>query len=174
MMNESTASTARDARPIRKAFKPLVSSVIMENDHVLLVREGSGKDRGRWNLPGGSVDPGEDLVTAAVRETVEECGFEVRPSGVSGVYTYTGSAGRNCVRFVFPATIVDGDPRFDGREIIDVRWFDFDEALAMPDEMLWKPAVLRRILTDARRGVCYPLELIRNFRLARTADRKAA
>lgn len=28
-----------------------------------------------WCLPGGKVDPGEDLATAAARETLEECGL---------------------------------------------------------------------------------------------------
>lgn len=30
--------------------------------------------RGKWNLPGGKVEPGEEPIAAALRELMEECG----------------------------------------------------------------------------------------------------
>ncbi|WP_110649468.1 ADP compounds hydrolase NudE [Salinicola peritrichatus] len=45
-------------------------------DHVLLIREyAAGFDEYALTLPKGLVDPGEDIVTAANRELMEECGF---------------------------------------------------------------------------------------------------
>ncbi|GAB2790823.1 ADP compounds hydrolase NudE [Halomonas shantousis] len=44
-------------------------------DHVLLIREyAAGFDEYALTLPKGLVDPGEDIVTAANRELMEECG----------------------------------------------------------------------------------------------------
>lgn len=34
---------------------------------------------GTWGFPKGHVDPGEDLMTAALRETAEETGFRLAP-----------------------------------------------------------------------------------------------
>lgn len=46
---------------------------------VLLVHPGgpfwAKKDDGAWSVPKGEVDPGEDLLTAARRELLEETGF---------------------------------------------------------------------------------------------------
>jgi len=55
-----------------------------EDDTWLSVKEVSTKGGGYW-LPGGGVDYGESYETAAVRETREEAGIDVRLVGVLGV-----------------------------------------------------------------------------------------
>ncbi|QJQ96915.1 MULTISPECIES: ADP compounds hydrolase NudE [Halomonadaceae] len=48
-------------------------------EHVLLIREyAAGFDDYILTLPKGLIDPGEDIVTAANRELMEECGFGAR------------------------------------------------------------------------------------------------
>ena len=48
-------------------------------DHVLLIREyAAGFDDYALTLPKGLVDPGEDIITAANRELMEECGVGAR------------------------------------------------------------------------------------------------
>ncbi len=39
----------------------------------------AGKDDGHWTIPKGEVEPGEDLLAAAIREVREETGIEVEP-----------------------------------------------------------------------------------------------
>jgi 8-oxo-dGTP pyrophosphatase MutT (NUDIX family) len=41
------------------------------------------------NQPAGHLDPNETLTEAAVRETLEETGWDVEPTGVLGIYLYT-------------------------------------------------------------------------------------
>src|SRR5581483_11819763 len=54
---------------------------------VLLTRRASRlrAHAGQWALPGGRVDPGEEPVTAAFRELVEELDLRLDPSALLGV-----------------------------------------------------------------------------------------
>lgn len=40
----------------------------------------TAKDDGHWTIPKGEVEPGEDLLVAAIREMGEETGIEVAPT----------------------------------------------------------------------------------------------
>ncbi|WP_368186759.1 NUDIX hydrolase [Aestuariibius sp. HNIBRBA575] len=56
-------------------------AVVVQGDHVLLVRRKNPPDAGLWGYPGGHVDPGETALAAAMREVAEETGVTVRAGG---------------------------------------------------------------------------------------------
>ena len=64
--------------------RPSVAAVILDRDRVLLQRRSDG---GQWGLPGGSVEVGESVTEAVVREVREETGLEVMPERLIGVYS---------------------------------------------------------------------------------------
>ena len=55
--------------------------LIRYKDKFLLLREGAddGTTIGKYQIPGGMVEPGEDFMNALVREVREETGLRVRP-----------------------------------------------------------------------------------------------
>jgi 8-oxo-dGTP pyrophosphatase MutT (NUDIX family) len=65
--------------------RPSVSAVIFDRRGRLLLQQRS--DGGQWGLPGGSVEIGESLATAVVREVREETGLTVVPRRLVGVYS---------------------------------------------------------------------------------------
>jgi len=56
-----------------------VGGVLVHEGRVLLVRRGKEPLYGRWVVPGGTVELGEPLDEALVRELREEMGIEVEP-----------------------------------------------------------------------------------------------
>src|SRR5260370_38350256 len=95
-------------------FMPSVSALIHDDGgRILLVQHVEG----RWQLPGGPVDPGERPVEAMQRECLEEAGITVEPIRIAGVFggpedrlTYSTAAEAGWVVPVFEARIVAGDP----------------------------------------------------------------
>ncbi len=69
----------------------VVACVVLEMDgRIVLLKRGIEPQRGKWVLPGGYVDRGEEVETAAVRETREESGLEIAIKDLLGVYSYPG------------------------------------------------------------------------------------
>jgi ADP-ribose pyrophosphatase YjhB (NUDIX family) len=57
-------------------YWPAVGAIVTRNDcEILLVGNDYGGEELIWNLPGGAVDPGEDLIQAVARELHEETGI---------------------------------------------------------------------------------------------------
>jgi 8-oxo-dGTP diphosphatase len=54
-----------------------VGGVALRDRRILLVRRATAPARGRWSLPGGHVELGEDVRSALVREVHEETGLTV-------------------------------------------------------------------------------------------------
>lgn len=61
------------------SYEILSTRVVVESPHgiALVQRAPTGEFQRGWELPGGKVDPGEDLFTAASRETWQEIGIVV-------------------------------------------------------------------------------------------------
>ena len=60
----------------RTRYWPAVGAIVIRNNaEVLMVGNDYGGDELTWNLPGGAVDPGEDLLQAVARELHEETGI---------------------------------------------------------------------------------------------------
>lgn len=89
---------------------------------IVLVRR---RDNGLWSLPGGIVDWGEDVLTAAARELREEAGLETLGlERLVGVYSQPGRDPRFHSVCVTVAVRVTGNPYpADPREIFEARSF---------------------------------------------------
>jgi ADP-ribose pyrophosphatase YjhB (NUDIX family) len=55
-----------------------VALVIEREGHLLLIRRNQNPEKGKWSVPAGFVDAGEDPARAAEREALEETGLHVR------------------------------------------------------------------------------------------------
>ena len=56
-----------------------VGAIVFRDGAVLLVKRADEPNRGRWSIPGGSLEAGETVEQAAARECLEETGVVVRP-----------------------------------------------------------------------------------------------
>jgi 8-oxo-dGTP diphosphatase len=77
------------------ARKHLAYCWIARGDRVLFLRRGPGVFlAGRWELPGGTAEPGESFEATAAREAAEETGLRVRITGELARDSWPDVAGR--------------------------------------------------------------------------------
>jgi len=70
--------------------KVVACSMVEMDGRIVLLKRAIDPQKGKWVLPGGYVDRGEEVKAAAVRETKEECGLTIRLKELLGLYSYPG------------------------------------------------------------------------------------
>src|SRR3989338_887640 len=111
----------------------VVASVVMKQDgKYLLVQERQPKAYGLWNFPGGKVDVGESFEQAAIREAKEESGYDVEIIKKIGIFQANPT---NAVKHAFEVKIIGGELNFQLDELLDAKWFTFDEIKQMRDKL---------------------------------------
>ena len=102
---------------------------------LLLVLRGQEPSKGRWSVPGGRVEPGEDDPTATAREVLEETGLAVEVGGLVGTVERDGPAGGvYVIRDYLCRLAEDADVAAvrAGDDADDARWFTPAEIAALP------------------------------------------
>lgn len=87
-----------------------------------------------WCLPGGHVETGESVAQAAVRETAEETGLEVRLERLVGLYSIPDARAWLNLIVLFAGRPVGGALKAQEDEVLDIDYFGPDE---IPDTLLW-------------------------------------
>jgi 8-oxo-dGTP diphosphatase len=102
--------------------KSIASAITVHEGRVLLVRRRVKEGSLSWQFPGGEIEEGESANEAAVRETREETGLEVKDVAVLGERVHPNT-GRTMVYVACEvvggkATVVDDE------ELAELAWSD--------------------------------------------------
>lgn len=114
--------------------KIIVGGVLKKDNKYLLVQEAQEKCRGKWNIPAGHLDPNETIFEGAKREIFEESGFNVELTGIAHIANRV-MPNDEFVGFVFSTKITGGEISINPAEILDIKWFTYDEIMNMGDRL---------------------------------------
>ncbi len=99
----------------------VVGAAILKGGRCLTARRGPGmSDPGKWEFPGGKVEPGEAPEEALAREISEELGLRIEVGEPLGVGLAKSAQGRVIRLQVFRARLLSGTPVL--REHDQLRW----------------------------------------------------
>ena len=142
-------------------WKPGVTvAAVIERDGRFLLIEEAEEGRRVYNQPAGHWEPGETLVGACVRETLEESAHRFMPTALVGIYHWRHPSGTDYLRLAFCG---DCDGEVPGRAldpaILGTAWLTADELRVAGPARQRSPLVLRCI-EDYLAGRRYPLEIL--------------
>jgi NAD+ diphosphatase len=150
---ETGGWTRKDAETGAEIFPRTDAAVIMgvtDHDDRMLLGSNAMWASNRFSVLAGFVEPGESLEAAVIREVFEESGLRVTDP------VYLGSQ-----PWPFPASLMVGfrarlapgespEPKADGEEILELRWFTREELAASLGEigLPGRASIARAILED--------------------------
>ncbi len=112
----------------------MVGGLIEKNGKFLLVQQAKEKYKGKWNLPAGSLEPNESLFEGAKREIFEETGCNVNLTGVLQISNRVFED-KVFVGFIFSTKLLSEKLHFDTNEILDAKWFSYEELINMKEDL---------------------------------------
>ena len=112
----------------------VVAAVVLRDGLIMAARRGPGvRMAGKWEFPGGKVEPGEDDRTALARELMEELAIVVSVGECMGENVHTEERGPFCL-VAYRVQILSGEPVLTDHDAI--RWLHAEELSTLD----WAPA----------------------------------
>lgn len=105
--------------------------VIKKGSEVLLGNRGDGQG---WGLAGGKLEEGESFYEAALRELMEEFSLVALSMMELGrVQEYAEVKGNRMLvePLIYLCNEYEGIPQADGCEILEIKWFNYQEAISI-------------------------------------------
>jgi ADP-ribose pyrophosphatase YjhB (NUDIX family) len=144
-------------------FSIIVATVVVQDGKLLLVQEGKEIALGKWNVSSGHVEVRENIVNAAKREFKEETGLDAAIQGIIAIESYGGREDSQVVKFIFKGELLSNqEPRVDGKEILAVKWFTFEEIKQMK-EQLRNQKTMENILARLAKHEIYSLDILKDY-----------
>lgn len=143
-----------------------VATVVVRDGRLLVVEE-QVDGRRVLNQPAGHLEPDESLLDAALRETREETGWDVRLTAFVGAYQWKAPMagnhpGRHYLRFAFAAEPLSHDPaRPLDTGIVQALWMTPGELQAA--QARHRSPLVWRVVADHLAGRRYPLSLLQHL-----------
>jgi 8-oxo-dGTP diphosphatase len=103
-----------------------VGVLVMEGGKVLLVRRTMMPEKGKWSIPAGFLDQGEEPQATAVREALEETNLQVAIEGLVDVYYNPPGKGGASIFILYRARLLGGELRA-GDDADAAGFFGLDE-----------------------------------------------
>ncbi|MFC7521774.1 NUDIX hydrolase [Xanthomonas populi] len=136
-----------------------VATVVLRDGRFLQVEESIG-GRLLLNQPAGHLEPDESLLEAAVRETLEETGWEVRLTQFIGTYQWVAPSRQCFLRFAFVADALTHHPeRSLDTGVVRALWMTPEELRSSAERP--RSPLVWEVVKDYLAGQRYPLSLVR-------------
>jgi len=108
-----------------------VGALILKSGKLLLVKRGAKPGQGRWSIPGGLVELGEQVRDAIVREVKEECGLDIKAERLMDVFDSITRDEKGSIQYQFVVVNflarIEGGILKNGDDVLEAKWVPINE-----------------------------------------------
>lgn len=140
-------------------MKVIVGGVIEKDGKVLLVQEAQKRCYGKWNIPAGHLDFNETIMQGAIREIKEETGCDVELTGVVGIQNRV-LEDDIFIQIIFSTKLINENIKYDKNEILDVKWYDYNDIINNMDNELRDLNFIKRPIINLKANNIAPIEIV--------------
>lgn len=151
--HEGGKQCPRCERTWYQSSAPTAGAAIVKDGKALVTIRARDPEKGRMDVPGGFLAPGEQVIDGLKREVREELGIEVEAGiedCVSAVAHTYGPEGDFVLAIGFKARWISGEPR-PADDVADIRWVAPDEIDELDFAWEHDRDLIRRALADETR-----------------------
>lgn len=135
--------------------------VVIDNQNRILVIQEKFHKKKHFKLPGGTLDPGEHISTAVVREVLEETGVKTEFVSLNCFRHWHGYRyGKSDIYFVCRLKPLSSEINVDPTEISKAIWMNVDEYLSDPDTHIFN----KKIVETSIKGEGLKLDVIPGYK----------
>ncbi|MGB9679809.1 MAG: NUDIX hydrolase [Minisyncoccia bacterium] len=124
-----------------------VGGIVIKENKVLLVRHTYGQFKGKWIIPGGHVESGENIDDAVLREVKEETSITAKIKNIVSIRSLVLPDKRSEVYIVFLLDYVNGTPVSDHKENDAAGFFDITKVTENEDVVFLSRYLIKKIIT---------------------------
>jgi ADP-ribose pyrophosphatase YjhB (NUDIX family) len=131
---------------------PTAGAAIVHEGRALVTQRAREPEKGRFDIPGGFLRPGEEPIEGLKREVREELGVEIETDGrcISMVPHTYGPEGDFVLALGFRARLVSGDPT-PADDVAAIKWVTTDDLDGLDFAWPHDRELIRRALDDESR-----------------------
>ena len=138
---------------------PIIVGGVLEKDgKYLLVQGAREKWYGKQDLPAGHLGSNETIFEATKREIKEESGLDVELTGVCQIGNEKRKDGI-FISIIFSTKVLSDNIKFNPNEILDVKWFSYEELLSMKEQLRIEKMILGAI-DNMRNQLIAPISIV--------------
>ena len=140
-------------------MKVIVGGVIEKDGKILLVQEAQKRCYEKWNIPAGQLDFNETIMQGAIREIKEETGCDVELTGVVNISNRV-LKDDIFITIIFSTKLINEYIKYDKNEILDVKWFDYDDIIKNMDAELRDLNFIKQPIINLKSNNIAPIEIV--------------
>ena len=136
----------------------VIGGLIEKENNFLLVQEAKEKCKWKWKIPAGHLEVNESVIDCLKREIKEENGCDILQTGILEIGNKV-LENDIFLSIIFGAKLIDEKLDYNLNEILDVKWFSYDEIIKMKSK-LRSPEIILRCIENYKAGKTVNLDVL--------------